>query len=147
MLASRETVTKLIPQRPPMVMVDTLIAHNEQHTVTGYTIENDNIFVHNGYFTEAGLIENMAQSAALRTGWLSMLKSGDNGGLNPPVGVIGSVKGFRLYRQAEVNSRLETDIEVVAEIFNASMIKAQIKADGELLAECELKIFTQDQSN
>ncbi|MCK5765821.1 MAG: hypothetical protein KAH26_07550, partial [Bacteroidales bacterium] len=75
MLATKNTVTKLLPQGSPMIMVDTLISHDDRRTVTAFTIKKENIFVVNGRFSEAGLIENMAQSAALRTGWIAMQQS------------------------------------------------------------------------
>ncbi len=147
MLATKNTVTKLLPQGSPMIMVDTLISHDDQHTVTAFTIKKENIFVVNGRFSEAGLIENMAQSAALRTGWMAMQRSDSTEAFRPPVGVIGAVKGFMLYQLPDIDTSLETEIIVLTEIFNATMIKASIKAGKKLLAEGELKIFIQDQSN
>jgi 3-hydroxymyristoyl/3-hydroxydecanoyl-(acyl carrier protein) dehydratase len=141
MLATKTTVTKLIPQEPPMVMVDSLLAHKGSKTLTGFSIEEGNIFVSGGVFSEAGIIENMAQSAALRIGWIAMLENTTEGDFKPPIGVIGSVKNYKLYRLPIVNSKLETEIRVQTEIFNATMIKAMVTTDGDLLAEAELKIF------
>lgn len=141
MLAEKTSVRKLIPQEPPMLMVDNLIEHEEERTLTGFSIEAGNIFVNDGLFSESGIIENMAQSAALRTGWAGMQKSEGEANFNPPIGVIGSVKNFKLFRLPKVNNRLETEILVQAEIFNATVIKASVRSDGELLAEAELKIF------
>lgn len=124
-----------------MLMVDNLIEHEEERTLTGFSIEAGNIFVNDGLFSESGIIENMAQSAALRTGWAGMQKSEGEANFNPPIGVIGSVKNFKLFRLPKVNNRLETEILVQAEIFNATVIKASVRSDGELLAEAELKIF------
>lgn len=141
MIAEKDTVTKLIPQGPPMIMVDTLIEHDEQRTLTGFTIDEGNIFVSNGQFTESGLIENMAQSAALRTGWISRQKNAGFEDFTPPSGVIGSIKNFRLYSLPKLNSCLKTEIFILAEIFNATIVRASIKSEEKLLAEAELKIF------
>jgi hypothetical protein len=124
-----------------MVMVDSLLAHKGSKTLTGFSIEEGNIFVSGGVFSEAGIIENMAQSAALRIGWIAMLENTTEGDFKPPIGVIGSVKNYKLYRLPIVNSKLETEIRVQTEIFNATMIKAMVTTDGDLLAEAELKIF------
>ena len=145
MLVTKDTVQKLIPQRPPMVMVDTLIYHDKQKTRTGFRVENDNLFNVNGYFSEEGLIENIAQSAALRTGWMALQKSGDNDLFIPPVGVIGSVKNFKLFRLPQVNTEINTEVVVQAEIFNATLVSGKVMIGDEILAECELKIFLQDQ--
>jgi len=146
-LAGKETVEKLIPQRSPMVMIDTLISHEGQKTVSAFTIEKDNIFVQDGYFTEAGLIENMARTAALRTGWIASQEKSKVDNYDPPVGVIGAVKGFTLFRLPEVNTKLRTEISILIEVLNATVVKAQILNNIELLAEGELKIFIQYQPN
>ena len=63
-----------------MEMVDTLIYHDEEKTTTGFLIQKDNIFVEDGVLTEEGIIENMAQSSALRTGWIGTSEKGEEGG-------------------------------------------------------------------
>jgi len=146
MLAAKNIVEKLIPQGTPMVMVDSLLEHEEQRTLTGFNIEERNIFVSNGLFSEAGIIENMAQSAALRTGWMAMQENAGSEDFNPPIGVIGSVKNFTLYQLPQVNTRISTEILVQTEVFNATIIKASVRADKELLAEAELKIFINEEA-
>ena len=98
-----------------------------------------------GFFSEEGLIENMAQSAALRTGWMSKIGAGETE-FSPSIGVIGAIKNFMLYRNPAINTSITTEVEVITEIFNATMVQAKIMQDDELLAECELKIFIQDKS-
>ena len=100
----------------------------------------------NGLFSEAGIIENMAQSAALRTGWMAMQENAGSEDFNPPIGVIGSVKNFTLYQLPQVNTRISTEILVQTEVFNATIIKASVRADKELLAEAELKIFINEEA-
>ena len=129
-----------------MVMVDSLFEHEGPRTLTGFNINNENIFVSKGVFSEAGIIENMAQSAALRTGWSAMQENISDGSFEPLIGVIGSVRNFKLHRLPQVNTRIETEILVEAEVFSATIIKAFVRADGNLLAEAELKIFMNDEA-
>ncbi|MEE4257247.1 MAG: hypothetical protein V2I47_09425 [Bacteroidales bacterium] len=144
MLADKNTVHKLIPQDKPMIMVDQLLEHDTERTVTGFTVEKNNLFAENGFFAEPGLIENMAQSAALRTGWMGMQETGGGGHYQPPVGVIGAVKDFVLYRVPKVPVQLQTEVGVIASFSNATVVKALVRTEGELLAEAELKIFIQE---
>ena len=141
MLADKETVAKLIPQKPPMVMVHELIGHDEAESITAFTVEEGNIFVDKGLFSEAGLIENMAQSAALRTGWVSVMNYKNGGEFKPVVGVIGAIKNFELLRLPEVNNRLITTIKLLTEFGSATMVKAYVRKGEELMASAELKIF------
>jgi predicted hotdog family 3-hydroxylacyl-ACP dehydratase len=143
-LATKETILTLIPQHPPMVMVDKLIYSDEQKTITGFSIREGNIFCRKNQFLEAGLIENIAQSAALRTGWIAMQNAGDKM-THPPVGVIGAVKNLRIFRLPKINTEIITEITVQTEIFNATLISGRVKAGDEILAECEMKIFLQEQ--
>ncbi len=144
MIAEKDIVKKLIPQGPPMVMVDSLIYQDEHKTQTGFYLENNNLFNDNGCFSEEGLIENIAQSAAVRTAWFAMGESNGKGVISPPVGVIGSVKNFKLYRNPKISSSIITEIIVQAEIFNATLICGKVMQGKEILAEAELKIFLPD---
>ena len=72
MLADKDTVHKLIPQSHPMIMVDQLIFQDDQRSITAFFIQEDNIFCQDAKFSEEGMIENMAQSVALRSGWKAM---------------------------------------------------------------------------
>jgi predicted hotdog family 3-hydroxylacyl-ACP dehydratase len=141
MLADKDTVAKLIPQESPMVMVHGLLNHDEQQSLTTFTIEEGNIFVENNSLNEAGLIENMAQSAALRTGWASANAARDDDEFLPVVGVIGAIKNLVVFRLPDVNSKLETTIDLLAEFGSATMVEATVRTADEVLASAELKIF------
>jgi len=140
MLAQGNDIFNLIPQRPPMVMVDKLFECNETVALTGLKITRENIFVMNGFFNESGLIENMAQSAALMTGWLAINQQG--GEQKIPMGVIGGVKEFQVRFLPSVDSEIITQIEVLYRIANATIVFGKVKVDERLASECELKIFT-----
>ena len=144
MLATKDMVSKLIPQQAPMVMVDELLYHDDQKSRSSLHIENDNLFVEEGLLSEAGIIENIAQTAALRTGWKALQTAKGGEVKNPPVGVIGAVKNFLLYRQPKANTDIITEVNVQTEIFNATMISGKVMAGEDLLAECEMKIFLQE---
>ena len=147
MLADKDTVANLIPQDSPMVMVHGLLENDERYTQTVFTIEEGNIFLENDRFNEAGLIENMAQSAALRTGWMSTADKNPDNGFIPRVGVIGAIKNFELFRKPEVNSMLETTIELLTEFGPATMVSATVRQEEEVLARAELKIFLTGEEN
>lgn len=135
-LAEGPELMKYIPQREPFIMVDKLFSCDEKTVRTGFTPDANNIFSSNGYFTEPGLIENMAQSAAAGTGYFFISQS-----KAVPVGFIGAIKDFQLVKLPNVNDQLITEITVVAEVMNASVIKARISSGGSEVASCEMKIF------
>ena len=136
MLADKSEVAELLPQKKPFVMVDSLLACDEKFVRTGFTPGAANIFSEGGYFTEPGLIENMAQSAAAGTGYFYRSQNKPS-----PVGFIGAIKDFTLSKLPGINEPLVTEITVVAEVMNASVIKARITSNNEEVASCEMKIF------
>ena len=136
MIAQGEDVLKLIPQRPPIVMVDKLIAAADGKTVSGFTILADNIFVENGIMQEPGLIENVAQSAALGVGYVCSIKNE-----KVPLGFIGAVKNLKIYGLPEVGDELKTEIQVDYEVFEATLITGRVFCGERLMAQCEMKIF------
>ncbi|MCL2502679.1 MAG: pseudouridylate synthase, partial [Bacteroidales bacterium] len=59
---NNNNIETLIPQRPPMVVVDALLCCDYGHAQTSYTVAPDGLFVFDGKLSPAGLIENMAQT-------------------------------------------------------------------------------------
>jgi len=143
MLAQGHDLLNLIPQRPPMVMIDKLISCDERSTSSSFNIDNKNIFIENGRFTASGLIENMAQTAAARTGWLA-LQAATGADFIAPTGVIGAIKNLEIYHLPLIGSELETRVDVIFEVGNATIISGRINVNDRLIAKCEMKIFLQN---
>lgn len=139
MLADKQKVLKLIPQKAPMAMVDGLLASDNQKTISTLTIDPENIFVEEGLFKEPGLIENIAQTAALRSGYET-----DKSGTEPKVGFIGSVKRMKIYHLPKVGDQLHTTVTILMAMDNISVIKGEVMVLGQLMAEGEMNIFLQE---
>ena len=136
MLAGKTEIAELLPQKAPFVMLDCLYECDEKFIRTGFTAGAENIFSDGEYFTEPGLIENMAQSAAAGTGYFYRSQNKPS-----PVGYIGAIKDFDLVRLPRMNESIVTEINVVAEVMNATVIRARITSNEEEIASCEMKIF------
>lgn len=131
-----EGILGLIPQRPPIVMVDSFFGIEENCSYSGLTVTSDNIFCEAGKLQEPGIIEHIAQSAAARIGFIYTRQ-----GAQVPLGFIGSVDKLKIYNLPEVGIKLFTEITVVQEVFDITLVSAQVKAGEELIAECRMKIF------
>ncbi len=129
-------ILPLIPQRKPFVMVDALVYVDTLHTRTTFAIRPDNIFVKNGELREPALVENIAQTAATRSGWLAQAENKPS-----PVGYIGAIQNLEIYALPKVNSVIETEVRLDKQIFDVSVILGKIWCEGVLLAQCEMKIF------
>lgn len=138
LLVEKENLLRFIPQRPPMVMVDALTSSDDasQTAWTEFKITPENIFCENGVFTEPGLIENIAQSCALRAGYSFHSKNEA-----VPLGFIGAVKNLIINELPAVDSTIKTEIQVVNEIFDVTLVNGKIYCNQTLIASCEMKIF------
>lgn len=134
-----EAIFQLIPQRPPIVMVDVVWSATDTEAETGLTIQEDNIFVRDGRFREPGLIEHIAQSAAAFAGYGTFVR-----GEEPKLGYIGEIKDCNLYALPKVGDELRTTIQLVAEVGGIRLIGAQTSLNGEKVADCQMKIFLKE---
>ncbi|HYM93424.1 MAG TPA: hypothetical protein VET23_04745, partial [Chitinophagaceae bacterium] len=126
----------MIPHRPPFVMVDKLLSSDENSTQTTFRVNEENVLVVNGEFSEAGLLENIAQTAAARAGYIAMME-------NKPVvvGYIGAVKNLEIFDLPKINDELVTEIKIKDQVFDVTVITGTIRCNDKLIAQCEMNIF------
>ncbi len=131
-----KNISSLIPQQPPFVMIDTLDHSDEKTTRTGFQITAENVLAFDGEFTEAGLLENIAQTAAARAGYIASIE-------NKPVrvGYIGAVKNFEVFSLPKINDTLITEIQIEDQVFEITMISGKVWCNEQLIAQCDMKIF------
>ncbi len=135
-LVEGERILDYIPQRPPVVMVDVLWGVDGECSYSGFTVSRESVFCHDGLLDECALIENMAQSAALRIGWLCVSE-----GRPVPLGFIGSVGKCDFGRRVRAGETLHTTVRVVAEVAGVTLAEAGVTSGGENICAATLKIF------
>jgi predicted hotdog family 3-hydroxylacyl-ACP dehydratase len=133
-------ILDLLPQRPPFVMVDKLLYCDPKTTKTALTVREENIFLKNGVLAEAGLIENIAQTCAARAGNIGNEK-GDNG---VKIGFIGMIRNLEITRLPKVGETLITQVNLIDEVFQISMVNATVSIGDEIITSCEMKISMTD---
>ena len=127
-------VLSLIPQRPPMVLISRVTACSNGQIETEFDVDADHIFV-NGILSEAGMLENIAQTAAAMMGLETRQK-----GEAVPLGFIGGINKVKLFGFAGVSTTIRTRVEVLQEVFNIILVRGKCFNLDELLLECEMKI-------
>jgi len=117
-------------------MVGELLYADDQVSRTSFTVKEDNVLVSGGFFTEGGLLENMAQTAAAGAGYAALSQ-------NKPVeaGYIGAVKNLEIFSLPAVNDILETEVLFKEQVFNVTLVTASVTCNGKPVAGCEMKIF------
>lgn len=132
-------ILDLLPQRPPFLLVDRLVHFDPKISVTRFEVKADNPLVNEDCLSEAGLMENIAQSCAARIGYMNLLKDDV-----VRIGMIGSVKDLEIAYMPRVGSRLETTVEVVSEVFGITLVSATVMCGERLAASCQMKISLTD---
>ena len=133
-ILDKDFVGQLIPQKFPFVMVDKLLSFSDNEVIAGLTVNEDNIFFHSGKFQESGLIEHMAQSVALFTGYQFYLKQEP-----APTGYIGSIKTIEILELPELNQKIETTVNVLHEFMGVTLVDISSKTEGREIARGQMK--------
>lgn len=124
----------LLPQKKPFVMVDALRFFSAKKIVSSLTITSENILVKNNHFSAPGLIENMAQTIALHTGYDYYLKQKP-----APTGYIGAIKKAEVFELPEIDKKLTTTVEILHDILGVTLVEAKVECDGKIIAQSEMK--------
>jgi predicted hotdog family 3-hydroxylacyl-ACP dehydratase len=141
MLANREDILKFIPQRRPIVMVHQLATADDDSATTHFDIEPDNVFIDDGHFAEPGMVENIAQTAAVHIGYQCSRKN-----IPIPIGYIAAIKDLKVKGLPLVNSTITTSVKVVNKVLDITVVQGMITQGSETLCTCEMRIFAKLQS-
>jgi predicted hotdog family 3-hydroxylacyl-ACP dehydratase len=134
-LAGGADAAALIPQKPPMVLVDALVACEGNRAVARFTIPERHLMVSGGRLTEAGLIEHMAQTAALKAGYEMKIRDA-----TPRLGYLAGIRNLKILQLPAIGETVETEIVVAGEVFGITRIQARTHCHGRLCAYSELRI-------
>ncbi|MCX2678331.1 hypothetical protein OOZ15_00105 [Galbibacter sp. EGI 63066] len=145
MIQATDNIEHLIPQKHPFVMIDTLVVYSDTGIESSFTPKEGNIFLKEGIFSEPGIVENMAQTIALHTGYKYFLK-----GEEPPVGYIGSIKKVKIAKLPRIGETITTKASILHEFMGVTMVSVKVfDADDEEIALGEMKtvIAASDETN
>ena len=121
-------------------MVDDLRNHTKDEVISSLEIKETNLFFDDKFLREPGLIENMAQTVALHTGYSYFLK-----GVEPPTGYIGAIKNVEINRLPELHETILTKAIVLQEFMGVTLVEIEIYDQlDRLLASCQMKTVITD---
>ncbi len=142
-------IKKFLPHRAPMLMVDMILEMDDEKVETIFEIREDNIFLENGFFTESGLVENMAQtcSAVVAKNYFINENDIDKSGINV-VGFISGIKTLQIHSLPQVNNVVVTKALLVSkfitESYSLCTMKCKTSRAEELLLEGEITLYIQE---
>jgi 3-hydroxymyristoyl/3-hydroxydecanoyl-(acyl carrier protein) dehydratase len=141
-------IQNYLPHRAPMLMVDLILDVNASFVETVFLIKEDNIFVANNTFIEAGLIENTAQTCSSIVGKKYFFA--DDGSENENVNVIGfisAIKNLKIHSLPHVGQSMVTRANLVSKFegddYTLCTMSCESLVEDKILLECEINLFIQ----
>ncbi len=129
------SILDIIPQRPPFVFVDEVVTINGISAVLSYRVATDCPLLSDGYLSIAGVLEHVAQSCAARIG---NLQSQTNQPIR--IGYIGGVKSIEVLRNPKVGELLTTEVNLIEEVFDISLLSCTTRVEDEVIAQTTIKL-------
>lgn len=132
-------IEKLLPHRDPMILVDGLHYYNGCKAISELTIINTNIFVDKNEFSETGLIEHMAQTAALLIGYKFHME-------NLPIkeGFIAAIKNLKINRLPIIKETISSEANITFEMENMTRLTIVTKLKYESIAWAEMTLVLKE---
>ena len=142
MLASGNEVLEFIPQRAPFVMIDKILYSDEEKSVSGFKILASNILCQNGFLSESGLVENIAQTAGSGVGYVYKKNN-----IPAPIGYIAAIKDLKVFSLPPVDAEIITEVRITNKVLNITVVEGLVKHNEEIIATCEMRIFINQKSD
>jgi predicted hotdog family 3-hydroxylacyl-ACP dehydratase len=108
--------------------------YSEDYLQSNLVVVDSNIFTKNEYFLEAGIIEHMAQSVALHTGYQFFLLKKP-----APTGYIGSIKNLEINRLPKTGELMITEVKLIKEFAGVTLVAIETKINDEIIAKGHMK--------
>jgi len=142
-------IKNYLPHRFPMLMVDMILVMDEEKVETVFEIKENNIFVQNNLFIEAGLIENAAQTCSSIVA-KDFFVDDDNKDKEDVdvVGFISAIKTLKIHKLPTIGTTIKTISVLVSKFvtddYSLCTMSCQTFNNQELLLEGEINLFIQE---
>jgi radical SAM protein with 4Fe4S-binding SPASM domain len=128
---------EIIPQKPPMRVIDALLAVGDRSGEVSATVSDEMPFVgEDGILAETTYLELMAQSIAAVNGFKQLGGSGSS-----LEGYLVGAQELEILGTARVGDKLNISVRKEARYNRFAIVKGTVSRDGELLARGEIKIW------
>lgn len=130
-------ILRVIPQRPPFVMVDKLLSVSENSASTEFVIAKDAAFVEAGKMNVAGIVENIAQTCAAGLGYMNVVLENNN----VRIGFLAAIRDMVFNRLPEVGEKLITKITILENVYSMTIVEGEVYIEDVQIARGSMKIF------
>lgn len=128
-------IDDILLQQPPFRFIDSVVSYTDESTETCFVVPAEGIFIDDGYFQAAGLMENMAQAMAARTGYIAKYIKH----IPIRIGFLGQIRDFKLNRLPACGDEIFTEVVVINELFDITSASVKVRSNGEIIASATIK--------
>lgn len=125
-----------------MLMVDFVTEISENEVKTVFEIKEDNIFVQNGFLSEAGIIENIAQTCSSIFGQSFFGEENDDS--VKLIGFITSLKKIKIHSLPKIGDEIISDAVMVSKFENICNMHCNTYSGEKLLVEADINLFIKE---
>lgn len=142
-------IKNYLPHLKPMLMVDGIEHICIERVLTHFTIKNDCIFIDNNHLSEAGLIENAAQTCSSISGQYYFDQEPSAESQNNPdlIGFISSIKKINIHKLPQVGVTIQTKAHLISQVqmpdYAICTLKVTIFGTDIVFLEGEMNLFLQ----
>jgi predicted hotdog family 3-hydroxylacyl-ACP dehydratase len=129
-------VANYLPQQAPFIMVDALIVADEKSATSSFCILAENVLVFEGVFQESGLLENIAQTIALKSGFEAAKQHA-----KPKIGFIVLIKKIELFDLPIIGETIRTNVEIIMKFDSMLVVRGESFVEDRKCCSCEMSLF------
>jgi len=131
------TVEKIIPQKSPMKIIDSLVSVAEGRADVALTVDENTPFIgEDGTIDEAMYLEMMAQAIAAQNGFKQIDLSE-----SAPEGFLLGAKNLQILGKARVGDTLKVSVHKYAQYGGFAIVKGTVLRGTTILAQGEIKVW------
>ncbi|MBT9393135.1 hypothetical protein KLP40_08160 [Hymenobacter sp. NST-14] len=135
-LVGPDQVAAYIPQQAPFALIDTLYHCQPDEAWASLWVHPEHLMVQDGYLSEGGILESMAQAVALKAGYEARQQDAA-----PRIGFIAALKQAHIYQMVPVNHTLITHVEILLRAPDMLVVRTTSRYHEILVAHCEMRLF------
>lgn len=135
-------VSRLVPHKPPMLIINKLIEVKERASVSELEISKDTIFIgENEKLDEVSYPEIISQAIAAQNGFKNLGNQNSKS-----EGFLLGIKNLEILGSARIGDKLRVSVYKVAKYGEFGIIKGEIFKGEDLVARGEIKVWHHDKS-
>ncbi|SDB60922.1 hypothetical protein SAMN03097699_2545 [Flavobacteriaceae bacterium MAR_2010_188] len=140
-IREQSQIQSLLPHRPPMIMVGGLLYFDETSTISEFKVSDTNILLEDNYLSEAGLLENMAQTAALDIGYRNSLI-----GSLPREGYIAAIQKATITELPKIDDIIQTEVATDFESDSLRKVTITTRLNKKIIAIAQMTTILKSES-